>query len=257
MEDREDLLIGSGSGSPTWVSVAINLRWSTQTIFMKTFGCSHNQSDSEYMPGQLSAFGYTLSDNRDEADLWQINACTVKSPKTLKGHEVRLLIHKTLPALDLPKVRKNKFAEILPINVGCLGACTYCKTKHPRGHLGSYTIDSLVGRVRSVIADGVKETWLSSEDSGAYDFREEGFRAEHQACSIQPPLPKLLHSLSQSHRCSYSIWQARKWVVWVSTFLLWVILGLNMEKGIAEELWFFEEDEEKSLINRCLLEGGH
>lgn len=41
-------------------------------------------------------------------------------------------------------MRKNKFIEILPINVGCLGACTYCKTKHARGHLGSYTIDSLV-----------------------------------------------------------------------------------------------------------------
>lgn len=42
------------------------------------------------------------------------------------------------------QVRKNKFVEILPINVGCLGACTYCKTKHARGHLGSYTVDSLV-----------------------------------------------------------------------------------------------------------------
>lgn len=41
-------------------------------------------------------------------------------------------------------MRKNKFVEILPINVGCLGACTYCKTKHARGHLGSYTVDSLV-----------------------------------------------------------------------------------------------------------------
>ncbi|KAG5001109.1 hypothetical protein JHK87_022181 [Glycine soja] len=63
--------------------------------------------------------------------------------ETLKGHEVRLLTRKKLPTLDLPNVRKNKFVEILPINVGCLGACTYCKTKHARGHLGSYTIDSL------------------------------------------------------------------------------------------------------------------
>ncbi|CAN4119690.1 unnamed protein product [Withania somnifera] len=174
------------------------------------------------MAGQLSAFGYAVSDNPDEADLWMINTCTVKSPsqsamdtiiskgrsakkplvvagcvpqgsrnlkelegvsivgvqqidrvvevveETLKGHEVRLLTRKTLPALDLPKVRKNKFVEILPINVGCLGACTYCKTKHARGHLGSYTVDSLVGRVKNVIADGVREIWLSSEDTGAY-----------------------------------------------------------------------------------------
>ncbi|KAK2433222.1 CDK5RAP1 protein [Trifolium repens] len=244
MEDIEDLLIGTGAGTPpgfrsplTSVTVGFgtkkNQRSSllpspspsipgTQTIFIKTFGCSHNQSDSEYMAGQLSAFGYSLSDNPDEADLWLINTCTVKSPsqsamdtiitkgkssnkplvvagcvpqgsrdtkelegisivgvqqidrvvevveETLKGHEVRLLTRKTLPALDLPKVRKNKFVEILPINVGCLGACTYCKTKHARGHLGSYTIDSLVGRVKSVVSDGVKEIWLSSEDTGAY-----------------------------------------------------------------------------------------
>ncbi|XP_015576425.1 threonylcarbamoyladenosine tRNA methylthiotransferase isoform X2 [Ricinus communis] len=174
------------------------------------------------MAGQLSSFGYALTDIPEDGDLWLINTCTVKSPsqsamdtiiakgksakkplvvagcvpqgsrnlkelegvsivgvqqidrvvevveETLKGHEVRLLTRKTLPALDLPKVRKNKFVEILPINVGCLGACTYCKTKHARGHLGSYTIDSLVGRVRTVVGDGVKEIWLSSEDTGAY-----------------------------------------------------------------------------------------
>ncbi|KAK8974487.1 hypothetical protein V6N11_063109 [Hibiscus sabdariffa] len=88
--------------------------------------------------------------------------------ETLKRHEVRLLNRKTLPALDLPKVKKNKFVEILPINVGCLGACTYCKTKHARGHLGSYIVDSLLKRVKTVKADGVKEIWLSSEDTGAY-----------------------------------------------------------------------------------------
>ncbi|KAG2321730.1 hypothetical protein Bca52824_014943 [Brassica carinata] len=193
-----------------------------QTIYIKTFGCSHNQSDSEYMAGQLTAFGYGLTEVPEDADLWLINTCTVKSPsqsamstlitrgrsgkkplviagcvpqgsrdlkelegvsvvgvqqidrvveiveETLKGHEVRLLNRKTLPALDLPKVRRNNFIEILPINVGCLGACTYCKTKHARGHLGSYTVDSLVERVRTVISEGVKEIWLSSEDTGAY-----------------------------------------------------------------------------------------
>ncbi|KAI3685179.1 hypothetical protein L6452_34415 [Arctium lappa] len=251
MEDIEDLLVGDSAAAPPGfrlpitAAVGINpikkknksiklepsslLQNSstyqvpgTQTIFLKTFGCSHNQSDSEYMAGQLSAFGYAISDNAEGADLWLINTCTVKSPsqsamdtliskcksakkplvvagcvpqgsrdlkelegvsvvgvqqidrvvevveETLKGHEVRLLNRKTLPALDLPKVRKNKFVEILPINVGCLGACTYCKTKHARGHLGSYTVDSLVGRVKSVVNDGVKEIWLSSEDTGAY-----------------------------------------------------------------------------------------
>jgi threonylcarbamoyladenosine tRNA methylthiotransferase CDKAL1 len=256
MEDIEDLLAGGVGGAPPGFrlplnAVGINPKTNkskrisskpdqitasnrdslappsmkipgTQTIYIKTFGCSHNQSDSEYMAGQLSAFGYALTEVPEEADLWLINTCTVKSPsqsamstlitrgrsgkkplviagcvpqgsrdlkelegvsvvgvqqidrvveiveETLKGHEVRLLTRKTLPALDLPKVRRNNFIEILPINVGCLGACTYCKTKHARGHLGSYTVDSLVERVRTVISEGVKEIWLSSEDTGAY-----------------------------------------------------------------------------------------
>ncbi|GMH17332.1 hypothetical protein Nepgr_019173 [Nepenthes gracilis] len=248
MEDIEDLLVGNGGVAPGFrlpvASVGLNPRKKTkrhlekqplvpdplqsliipgtQTIYIKTFGCSHNQSDSEYMAGQLSAYGYALCEDPEEADLWLINTCTVKSPsqsamdttiskgraakkplvvagcvpqgsrnlkelegvsivgvqqidrvvevveETLKGHEVRLLNRKTLPALDLPKVRKNKIVEILPINVGCLGACTYCKTKHARGHLGSYTVDSLIRRVRTVITEGVREIWLSSEDTGAY-----------------------------------------------------------------------------------------
>ncbi|ESQ27994.1 hypothetical protein EUTSA_v10018307mg [Eutrema salsugineum] len=256
MEDIEDLLAGGTGGAPPGFRLPLNAvginpktikskRSSskqheftasnrdslappslkipgTQTIYIKTFGCSHNQSDSEYMAGQLTAFGYALTEVPEDADLWLINTCTVKSPsqsamstlisrgrsgkkplviagcvpqgsrdlkelegvsvvgvqqidrvveiveETLKGHEVRLLNRKTLPALDLPKVRKNNFIEILPINVGCLGACTYCKTKHARGHLGSYTVDSLVERVRTVISEGVKEIWLSSEDTGAY-----------------------------------------------------------------------------------------
>lgn len=33
----------------------------TQTIFVKTWGCTHNNSDSEYMAGQLAAFGYKIT----------------------------------------------------------------------------------------------------------------------------------------------------------------------------------------------------
>lgn len=51
----------------------------TQTIFLKTFGCAHNQSDSEYMAGQLSAYGYSISEHPDEADLWLINTEISKS----------------------------------------------------------------------------------------------------------------------------------------------------------------------------------
>ncbi|EMS55517.1 CDK5 regulatory subunit-associated protein 1-like 1 [Triticum urartu] len=234
MEDIEDVLGPAGfpgGGAPpglrlplSTVAVKPKRRSSKllQTQAQPDARIPGTQSDSEYMSGQLSAFGYAITEEPEGADLWLINTCTVKNPsqsamstliskcktankplvvagcvpqgsrdlkelegisiigvqqidrvvevveETLKGHEVRLLSRKTLPSLDLPKVRKNKFIEILPINVGCLGACTYCKTKHARGHLGSYSIDSLVDRVKIVVSEGVREIWLSSEDTGAY-----------------------------------------------------------------------------------------
>jgi threonylcarbamoyladenosine tRNA methylthiotransferase CDKAL1 len=191
-------------------------------VHVKTFGCSHNVSDSEFMAGQLGAYGYELSDDPDAADVWVVNTCTVKNPsqsamnttiakakgagkrlvvagcvpqgdknareleglsvlgvtqidrivevveRTLEGHAVRLLEKKALPSLDLPKVRRNRHVEILPLSTGCLGACTYCKTKHARGELGSYAPEALAARVATAVAEGVTEIWLSSEDTGAY-----------------------------------------------------------------------------------------
>lgn len=33
----------------------------TQKIWVKTWGCAHNNSDSEYMAGQLASYGYTIT----------------------------------------------------------------------------------------------------------------------------------------------------------------------------------------------------
>uniref|UniRef100_M4BZB9 Threonylcarbamoyladenosine tRNA methylthiotransferase n=1 Tax=Hyaloperonospora arabidopsidis (strain Emoy2) TaxID=559515 RepID=M4BZB9_HYAAE len=194
----------------------------TQLIWVKTYGCSHNVSDSEYMQGVLSSYGYRFTQDPDAAQLWLLNSCTVKDPsqaafmhlavkgrkqnkavvvagcvpqadrqlkvledvsivgiqqvdrvvevveETLKGHTVRLLSKNRLPQLDLPKIRKNPMVEIIPLSTGCLGACTYCKTRHARGKLGSYTVEAIVSRAQSVIKEGVTEIWLSSEDTGAY-----------------------------------------------------------------------------------------
>ena len=108
----------------------------------------------------------------------QIDRVVEVVEETLKGNTVRLLSRRTrdargessiLPRLDLPKVRRNPLVEIIPLSTGCLGACTYCKTRHARGKLGSYTLEDLLDRVRSVVKEGkVTEIWLSSEDTGAW-----------------------------------------------------------------------------------------
>ena len=52
----------------------------THNIYVKTFGCSHNISDSEFMIGQLVEYGYNMVDNPEDADLVLINSCTVVNP---------------------------------------------------------------------------------------------------------------------------------------------------------------------------------
>lgn len=93
--------------------------------------------------------------------------------ETLKGNTVRLLGTKKehgkkiggAPLL-LPKVRRNPLIEIIAINTGCLNQCTYCKTKHARGDLGSYPPEEIVERAKLAFEEGVVEIWLTSEDTG-------------------------------------------------------------------------------------------
>jgi threonylcarbamoyladenosine tRNA methylthiotransferase CDKAL1 len=195
----------------------------TQKVWIKTYGCSHNISDSEYMEGILTSYGFRITENPNDANIWLLNSCTVKDPsqaafmhlvrkakeksfpvvvagcvsqadrklpgledvsivgitqidriveaieQTLQGNTVKMLTKKALPSLDLPKVRRNPLIEIIPLSTGCLGSCTYCKTRQARGKLGSYALESIVNRARkAVVEDAVAEIWLSSEDTGAY-----------------------------------------------------------------------------------------
>ncbi|KAJ3248046.1 hypothetical protein HDU78_002139 [Chytriomyces hyalinus] len=132
-------------------------------------------------------------DNLSVVGVQQIDRVVEVVEETLKGNVIRLTREKKVEVekegtesgadgdyvvvkkrkaggakLDLPKVRRNPYVEIIPINTGCLNQCTYCKTKHARGDLGSYSPQEIWERVEAVIQEGVKEIWLTSEDTGAY-----------------------------------------------------------------------------------------
>ncbi len=49
-------------------------------IFIKTFGCSLNNSDSEVMAGLLEKEGHDIVESAEKADLLVVNTCTVKGP---------------------------------------------------------------------------------------------------------------------------------------------------------------------------------
>lgn len=215
-----------------------------QRLFVKTYGCAHNSSDSEFMMGLLRDYGYSLVDSLEDADACIVNSCTVKNPsqetavtltkkardqgkpvimsgcvpsadaslassmsdvsmlgvtqldrvvevveEALRGNVVQLLGHrKVMPSLELPKVRRNNFVEIIPISGGCLGNCSYCKTKHARGKLSSYPLDAIVARALQAASEGVSEVVLTSEDTGAYGL-DIGTHIAHLLETVADALP--------------------------------------------------------------------
>jgi threonylcarbamoyladenosine tRNA methylthiotransferase CDKAL1 len=72
------------------------------------------------------------------------------------------------PSLNLPRLKLNPIVSIIPVNYGCLGSCAYCCVIFARGHLRSYGIDEIVERVKRDLAVGVREFWITSQDTACY-----------------------------------------------------------------------------------------
>ncbi len=114
---------------------------------------------------------------------YQITNIVEVVEESLNGSQVVLLKEEQNQRLLLPKVRRNPLIEIVPICSGCVGSCSYCKVKYARGKLYSYPIDTIVSHVKSALNDGVREVWLTSQDTGAYGQ------------DIETTLPKLLREV--------------------------------------------------------------
>jgi threonylcarbamoyladenosine tRNA methylthiotransferase CDKAL1 len=87
---------------------------------------------------------------------------------TLAGKRFQRLEGHDKKRLNLPRIRRNAIVEILPICKGCLGRCAYCQTRLARGELVSYPEDEIVLQARCALEEGVKEFWLTAQDTGAY-----------------------------------------------------------------------------------------
>jgi len=64
----------------------------------------------------------------------------------------------------------NKYVVIIPISEGCIGNCSYCKTKQARGELSSYSEKDIIEVAKNAITNGAKELWLTAQDTSCYGF---------------------------------------------------------------------------------------
>jgi MiaB-like tRNA modifying enzyme len=72
------------------------------------------------------------------------------------------------PSLNLPRLLLNPIVGIIPVSYGCLGSCTYCCVAFARGHLRSYAVQEIVKRVKKDLDMGVREFWITSQDTACY-----------------------------------------------------------------------------------------
>ena len=90
--------------------------------------------------------------------------------RVLNGERVVALqdVVNAKPSLNLPRLRLNPVIGIVPINYGCLGSCAYCCVVFARGRLRSYGIPEIVERVKRDMAMGIREFWVTSQDTACY-----------------------------------------------------------------------------------------
>jgi MiaB-like tRNA modifying enzyme len=203
-------------------------------IFIKTYGCTLNQSDSQTMAYHLRD---KLAPSIDEADIVIFNTCGVKgqtehkiikdiaaavdTKKVIVAGCLPLINEDVLPtgicavigpdqvthireiveaveegtfvrdielATSTPHIRpqlRHGISAIIPISLGCMGACSYCATRFARGTLRSFDQDGIVSTIDSLLAEGHKEFLLTSQDTGCYGLDQD------------TSLPELLHAITQ------------------------------------------------------------
>jgi MiaB-like tRNA modifying enzyme len=87
--------------------------------------------------------------------------------------------------LNVPRDRSNPNIHICQISQGCNFACSYCIVKHARGKLHSFPPEEIIEDIRSAVAEGCREIWLTSQDDSQYGM-DTGVK-----------LPELLHMISE------------------------------------------------------------
>jgi threonylcarbamoyladenosine tRNA methylthiotransferase CDKAL1 len=97
----------------------------------------------------------------------------------------RLEIHSVEPTgfLNVPRERSNPNIHICQISQGCNFACSYCIVKHARGKLHSFSPDEILKDIRSAVADGCREIWLTSQDDSQYGM-DTGFKLPELLCMV-------------------------------------------------------------------------
>ena len=183
------------------------------SVFIKTFGCQANKSDSERILGDYSSRGYQETLEWKEADEIVLNTCSVRQsaedrvrgfllnltkyinetgkpkPKVIltgcmlhfNEKEIRDLLPEVDEILPIAEVgfnqkaiRKDKDNAWVPISTGCNSFCTYCIVPFSRGRERSRSMDDILKEVESLAKEGYKTINLLGQNVNSYGLEKSG-----------------------------------------------------------------------------------
>jgi threonylcarbamoyladenosine tRNA methylthiotransferase CDKAL1 len=121
--------------------------------------------------------------------------------------------------INVPKLRLNPIVSIVQIASGCLSQCSFCQTKLVKAGLKSYRPGDILRQIRTDVAQGCREIWLSSTDNGCYgtDIGTDLVDLLRKCCQVEGDfkirvgmmnpmyIPRLLHGLVNVYLQSHQI----------------------------------------------------
>lgn len=134
-------------------------------VFLETYGCQMNVSDSERMATSLSRDGFEITDNEYEADVVLINTCSVREKAESKLYT------------RVGELRKTKGKNVIIGVAGCVaqleGEELFDRFKENRGIdfvVGTRATGRVTNLIRSVIEEGKGRLIDNGEREENYDW---------------------------------------------------------------------------------------
>jgi len=169
-----------------------------RSVFIETYGCRYNFSDTAKLVEILRHYGGTIVETPDDAEAIIINTCTVVGPTERRmlrrlaafrdrdlyvtgcmpkvQHEAILAV--CSPTIIHPETIHDLYRSvgtvagggvgIVQLAQGCAGSCTYCITRLARGPLKSFPAEEILAQVRAFVQAGAYEIQLAAQDVSSW-----------------------------------------------------------------------------------------
>lgn len=220
-------------------------------IFIKTFGCAQNTSDSERVKAYFAEKGNIFVDDWKEADIVVINSCVIRESaenrvygliNKITNYKLRITnekpkiiltgclvpitkkkiegVDEMLPikeiSFDLEPLRDKKKAALITISSGCNNFCSYCIVPYSRGKEISRKMDDILKEVDGAIEKGYEEIVLIGQNVNSYgsDFpfdSAQGSMVNMGKNRVKTSFPKLLEEVAKKKLKKISFVSSNPW----------------------------------------------